>query len=165
MLQDIHALQCIRDIPHFTKGNVMQMAIINNHTASIQSRLVGLPNLSPALECCHLAAYLCSVMLCCTVWCALVIPVGEPQTLRSLCLSSLGFLASLIRECANSSFNSPMFPHNYSANYSRRTTTLYGMITLLCYFGFYTSAGHSLQKEWYAPVMSYCCAQITLPDL
>lgn len=53
----------------------MMMAYINNHTASMQSRLMGLANLSPALECCRLAAYLCSVMLCCTVWCALVIPV------------------------------------------------------------------------------------------
>lgn len=74
VLEDIHALQCIRELPRFTKGDVMQMALINNHTASIQSRLVGLPALSPAVECCHFAAYLCSVMLCCTVWCALVIP-------------------------------------------------------------------------------------------
>lgn len=89
MLEDIHALQCIRDLPRFTKADVMLMARINNHTASIQSRLVGLPNLSPVLECCHLAAYVCSVMLCCTVWCALVIPVGEPQTLGSLSLARL----------------------------------------------------------------------------
>jgi len=92
VLEDINALQCIRDFPRFTKGDVMLMAHINNHTASIQSRLVGLPNLSPVLECCHLAAYLCSVMLCCTVWCSLVIPVGEPQIFRSL---SLGSLASV----------------------------------------------------------------------
>lgn len=89
MLEDIHALQCIRDVPHFTKGDVLLMAHINNHTASIQSRLVGLPDLSPVLKCCHLAAYVCSVMLCCKVWCALVIPVGESQTLRSLSLASL----------------------------------------------------------------------------
>jgi hypothetical protein len=89
VLEDIHALQCIRDVPRFTKGDVMQMARINNHTASIQSRLVGLPNLSPVLECCHLAAYVCSVMLCCTIWCALVIPVGAPQSLHPLPLASL----------------------------------------------------------------------------
>lgn len=89
MLEDIHALQCIREVPRLTKGDVIMMAYINNHTASIQSRLVGLPNLSPVLECFHLAAYVCSVMLCCKVWCALVIPVGEPQTLRSLSLDSL----------------------------------------------------------------------------
>ena len=84
VLEDIQALQCIRDIPRSTKGDVMLMANINNHTASIQSRLVGLPDLSPALECCRLAAYVCSIMLCCTVWCALVIPVGIPPTFCSL---------------------------------------------------------------------------------
>ncbi|KAF2790979.1 hypothetical protein K505DRAFT_377130 [Melanomma pulvis-pyrius CBS 109.77] len=74
VLEDIHALQCIREVPRLTKGDVTMMAYINNHTASIQSRLVGFPNLSHVLECCHLAAYVCSVMLCCKVWCALVIP-------------------------------------------------------------------------------------------
>ena len=77
VLEDIQALQCIRDVPRFLKGDMMQMAHINNHTASIQSRLVGLKLLSPALECCQLAAYICSVMLCCKVWCALIIPVGH----------------------------------------------------------------------------------------
>ncbi|KPM35519.1 hypothetical protein AK830_g11061 [Neonectria ditissima] len=57
VLEDIHALQCIRDIPSSTKGDLMLMARINNHTASIQSRLVGFPKGSPVLECCHLAAY------------------------------------------------------------------------------------------------------------
>jgi hypothetical protein len=92
VLEDLHALQCIRDVPRFTRGDVMLMAHINNHTASIQSRLMGLSNLSPVQKCCRLAAYLCSVMLCCTVWCALVIPVGEPQPLRSLALISLSFV-------------------------------------------------------------------------
>lgn len=89
VLEDIQALKCVRDESPFTKGGVRLMAHINNHTASIQSRLVGLPNLSPVLTCCHLAAYICSVMLCCKVWCALVIPVGKPQTLRPLLLASL----------------------------------------------------------------------------
>jgi hypothetical protein len=89
VLEDINALQCIREVPWFTKINIMQMAYINNHTASIQSRLVDLPNLSPVLECCRLAAYLCSVMLCCTVWCGLVVPVGIPHMLLSLFLASI----------------------------------------------------------------------------
>lgn len=89
VIEDLHALQCIRDVPGYVKWDVVGMAHINNHTASIQSRLVGLPNPSPLLKCCHLAAYICSVMLCCTVWCALVIPVGEPQTLRPLSFASL----------------------------------------------------------------------------
>jgi hypothetical protein len=75
VLEDIHALQCIRDIPGSTR-DVMLMTHINNHTASIQSRLVNLPKLSPLLRCCHLAAYVCSIRLCCTVWCPLVIPVS-----------------------------------------------------------------------------------------
>ncbi|KAH6653251.1 hypothetical protein BKA67DRAFT_593227 [Truncatella angustata] len=85
ILEDIQALRCIRDLPCFVRWDVVRMASINNHTASIQSRLVGLPKPSPILESCHLAAYLCSVMLCCTVWCALVIPSHiSSQLLRVL---------------------------------------------------------------------------------
>ncbi|RDW91726.1 hypothetical protein BP5796_02891 [Coleophoma crateriformis] len=39
VLEDIHALQCIRDVPYFTKADVLLMARINNHMASIQSRI------------------------------------------------------------------------------------------------------------------------------
>ncbi|KAK3345975.1 hypothetical protein B0T25DRAFT_612111 [Lasiosphaeria hispida] len=74
VLQDIQALQCIRDFSRSTDNDVMSMARINNHIASIQSRLVALADPCPVLQSCHLAAYLCSVMLCCKVWCALVIP-------------------------------------------------------------------------------------------
>ncbi|TVY16452.1 hypothetical protein LARI1_G005751 [Lachnellula arida] len=85
VLEDIHALQCIRDVPGAARCDVMLMENINNHTASMQSRLVGLRNLSPVMECCRLAAYLCSVMLCCTTWCALVIPSHiSSQLLREL---------------------------------------------------------------------------------
>lgn len=99
VLEDIHALQCVREVPLFVQGDVMMMAHINNHIASIQSRLAGLPNLSPVLECCQLAAFVCSVMLCCKVWCALVIPVGGPKMLHSGSLSSLyltGYQLSLV---------------------------------------------------------------------
>ncbi|KAI0537970.1 hypothetical protein GGR58DRAFT_470033 [Xylaria digitata] len=74
ILEDVHALQCIRNAPTPVRFDPNMMERINNHTASIQSRLVGLPNTSPVMSCCHLAAYLCSVMLCCKVWCAPVIP-------------------------------------------------------------------------------------------
>ena len=57
-----------------------------------------------------------------------------------------------------------MFPHNYSTNYNGRTTTPHGIITLICYFGSCTLAGHSLQQESCAPNMSYCCAQTTLQN-
>ncbi|KAL2867604.1 uncharacterized protein BJX67DRAFT_387834 [Aspergillus lucknowensis] len=85
VLQDLHALQCIRQATHYMKGDAMLMMQINNHTASIQSRLMSLPRSSLVQECCHLAAYICSVMLCCTVWCALVIPSHiSSQLLRNL---------------------------------------------------------------------------------
>src|SRR5690349_7811540 len=93
VLEDIHALQCIRDVSRTTTSDTMIMASINNHTASVQSRLVGLPNHSYTLKCCHLAAYICSVMLCCTVWCALVIPVCKPQTPNSPPFSPVLFLS------------------------------------------------------------------------
>ncbi|KAI1420459.1 hypothetical protein F5Y12DRAFT_772925 [Xylaria sp. FL1777] len=74
VLKDLNALQCHRNTTPPITCDVMMMEKINNHTASIQSRLVGLANLSPVMSCCRLAAYLCSVMLCCKVWCAPVIP-------------------------------------------------------------------------------------------
>lgn len=78
VLEDIHALQCIRDFSRSTSRDILLMASINNHQASIQSRLERLVGLSSILDCCCLAAYLCSSMLCCKVWCALVIPVSRP---------------------------------------------------------------------------------------
>ncbi|KAH8911619.1 hypothetical protein BR93DRAFT_924295 [Coniochaeta sp. PMI_546] len=74
VLEDLQALQYIRDVPRFIDDNVMLMSGVNDHIASIQSRLADLPDQSPVLGCCHLAAYLCSEMLCCKVWCELVIP-------------------------------------------------------------------------------------------
>ncbi|GAW22504.1 hypothetical protein ANO14919_120410 [Xylariales sp. No.14919] len=74
ILEDLHALQCIRNAPNLEKFDAARMEQINTHTAYIQSRLVGLPTVSPVMSCCHLAAYLCSVMMCCMVWCATVIP-------------------------------------------------------------------------------------------
>ncbi|KAI0430261.1 hypothetical protein F5Y09DRAFT_341797 [Xylaria sp. FL1042] len=85
ILEDIHALQCHRDATPAYKCEVTMMESINNHTASIQSRLVALPILSPVMSCCHLAAYLCSVMMCCKVWCAPIIPPHvSSQLLREL---------------------------------------------------------------------------------
>ncbi|KAL4928349.1 uncharacterized protein BDV17DRAFT_291835 [Aspergillus undulatus] len=82
VLEDLHALQCIRDtgisrMPE-AKADAMFMLHVNNHTASIQSRLVAVSHSGLALtrlqECVRLVAYLCSVTLCCKVWCGLVIP-------------------------------------------------------------------------------------------
>lgn len=91
VLEDLHALQHIRNAPNFTKSGEMSMARINNLTASIQSRLVSMPTVSPFLKCAHLAAYTCSVMLCCHVWCALVIPVCELSASRNLFLATIAF--------------------------------------------------------------------------
>ncbi|KAL6885759.1 hypothetical protein GGI43DRAFT_303172 [Trichoderma evansii] len=74
ILEDLHALQCIRNYSSYTKGDPFLMAHINNYTASIQSRLINLVMPSPFLKCCYTAAYICSIMLCCHAWCALVIP-------------------------------------------------------------------------------------------
>ncbi|OAQ95650.1 hypothetical protein LLEC1_03364, partial [Akanthomyces lecanii] len=71
--EDLHALQCIRNIPGAKKGDPLMMAYINNHTAWIQSRLGLLRVEGVVLRSCRLAAYICSVMLCCTAWCGLFI--------------------------------------------------------------------------------------------
>ncbi|CEJ59041.1 hypothetical protein PMG11_07678 [Penicillium brasilianum] len=76
ILKDICALQCIRDSALFDKEDVVSMAHIDNHQASIQSRLVDLPDvsLSPISDCCQIAAYLCSTMLRCKIWRTSTIP-------------------------------------------------------------------------------------------
>ncbi|KAH8654156.1 hypothetical protein BGZ60DRAFT_161832 [Tricladium varicosporioides] len=74
VLKDVFALQCIRDSALFGVEDVISMAHIDNHQASIQSRLVSLPNRSSISECCHLAAYLCSTMLRCKLWRTSIIP-------------------------------------------------------------------------------------------
>ncbi|KAF5964682.1 nucleoside diphosphate sugar epimerase [Fusarium coicis] len=66
IVRDIHALQCIRNTYQRT-GRPVSSVNINSHTASIQSRLQALPNTCPISKACHLAAYMCSVMLCCKV--------------------------------------------------------------------------------------------------
>ncbi|KAF2476210.1 putative N-ethylmaleimide reductase [Lindgomyces ingoldianus] len=83
VLKDISALQCIRDSTFFGREDVISMAHIDNHQASIQSRLVSLPNHSSISECCHLAAYLCSAMLRCKLWRASTVP--SHLSLQLLC--------------------------------------------------------------------------------
>lgn len=74
LLKDIHALQCVRDSVYFAPESVMSMAQIDNHQASIQSRLVDLPKTSSFLDSCHLGAYICSTMLRCQIWRHSVVP-------------------------------------------------------------------------------------------
>ncbi|KAI0203295.1 hypothetical protein F4808DRAFT_39600 [Astrocystis sublimbata] len=85
VLEDLHALQCFRESPDSVLCDLSSMALINNHTASMQSRLMGLTDVSSIMTCCRLATYLCSQMLCCKTWCSLVIPPHvSSQLLRSL---------------------------------------------------------------------------------
>ncbi|KAK5627014.1 hypothetical protein RRF57_002729 [Xylaria bambusicola] len=85
VLEDLHALQCLRDTTPPLKSQVLKMEDINNHMAYIQSRIMNLPKPPPAVFCCYLAACLCSVMLCCRVWCAPIIPSHfSTQLLRKL---------------------------------------------------------------------------------
>lgn len=90
IIKDVFALQCIRDSALFGNEDVISMAHIDNHQASIQSRLVSLPNYSPISECCHLAAYLCSTMLRCKIWRTSTIPVRQsPDSLLSSTLIAI----------------------------------------------------------------------------
>lgn len=75
VLKDVYALRCIRDYSLFSSEDIIAMAHVDNHQASIQSRLVSLPYHSSLSECCQLAAYLCSTMLRCRVWLGSTIPV------------------------------------------------------------------------------------------
>lgn len=77
VLKDVYAFQCIRDSAILGTEDVMSMAYIDNHQASIQSRLVSLPNHSSISDCCHLAAYICSTMLRCRLWRTSTIPVSQ----------------------------------------------------------------------------------------
>lgn len=81
LLKDIHALKCIRDAANTIANDVPAMVQIDNHQASIQSRLAGAPSISPFSDCCSLAAYLCSTMLRCKLWSDSVIPVSKPHNI------------------------------------------------------------------------------------
>lgn len=94
ILEDIYALQCIRDSALFGKEDVISMAHIDNHQGSIQSRLVALPNRSPISNCCHIAAYLCSTMLRCKIWRTSTIPVRISPQPSLLWLFWLGYYQS-----------------------------------------------------------------------
>jgi hypothetical protein len=89
VLKDIYALQCIRESGFPSDDDVKSIVHIDNHQASIQSRLVSLPYQSSVSKCCHLAAYLCSVMLRCKVWRTSTIPVSRLRRLRFLLHISL----------------------------------------------------------------------------
>lgn len=95
VLKDIHALQCVQDLPGYSCQNPIEMLRVDNHQASIGSRLVDLPKLSPILEACHLAAYLSACMLCSKVWRHSVIPVRDPSRVSVLCRDEMGLSFAL----------------------------------------------------------------------
>jgi hypothetical protein len=76
ILQDIHALQCKRDFPDFTCLDSIALLHVDNHQASVQSRLVDLPRSSAFLNCIYTAAYLSACALCNKVWRSSIIPVS-----------------------------------------------------------------------------------------
>lgn len=84
LLKDIHALQRIRDSGPLADEDVLSMTQVDNQQASIQSRLVSLPKPSSFVDCCYLAAYLCSTMLRCKIWRRSCVPVSEPHVLHHL---------------------------------------------------------------------------------
>ncbi|KAJ5082698.1 N-ethylmaleimide reductase, partial [Penicillium argentinense] len=83
VLKDVFALQCIRESGVPGREDAISMAHIDNHHASIQSRLLSLPGHSCISKCCHVAAYLCSTMLRCKLWRTSTIP--SHLSLQLLC--------------------------------------------------------------------------------
>lgn len=77
ILEDVHALQCIRDT-HLVERQVMSMTNLDNHQASVQSRLHSLSACSSISDCCRLGAYLCSTTLRCKLWHDSTVPVSRP---------------------------------------------------------------------------------------
>lgn len=82
VLEDTHALQCIRDSPNFGCRDTGEMIRYDSHQGSVQSRLVDLPKDSLFLECCYLAIYISACQLCSKAWKALAIPVSALHLLR-----------------------------------------------------------------------------------
>lgn len=85
-LRDIHGLQCIRDSPNFVCKDTAEILRLDNHQASVQSRLVSMPRPSLFLECCYLAAYIATCQLCTKVWRASSIPVSGFVGMYSSCI-------------------------------------------------------------------------------
>jgi hypothetical protein len=64
VLKDVHALQCIRDSAHFEVEDIISMAQVDDHQASIQSRLVSLPINSFFFWSAVISQHICA-RLCC----------------------------------------------------------------------------------------------------
>ncbi|KAK6383433.1 hypothetical protein LTS17_002725 [Exophiala oligosperma] len=74
VFEDIHALKMIRDSAVYDPEDTASMVDMDNQQASVQSRLCGLPGLSPLAELCRLAGYLTASLLCCKIWRLSLVP-------------------------------------------------------------------------------------------
>jgi hypothetical protein len=76
VLEDIYALQWIRDTSEYLTDDAIYMLHIDNRQAWIESRLFALPRASIFLECCYLACYLCVYMMYSEIWQSPKLPVS-----------------------------------------------------------------------------------------
>jgi hypothetical protein len=135
VLEDMHALQRIRDSPNFGCRDTGEMMRYDSHQGSVQSRLVDLPKLSLFMECCYLAVYISACQLCSKAWRALAIPVSELHLLYLvpilLCIQTLCQISVLTR-C-----NRPICRNCYYKNYNKRRVMAFGTTTPIYSSGFY----------------------------
>lgn len=124
VLRDIHALQCVQDLPRYSCQNPVEMLRIDNQQASIGSRLVDLPKLSNTMEACYFAAYLSACMLCCKVWRHSVMPVSEKT--KTIVKKGLQVRKHWFR------MNSLMYLYDYYASFKNLTRTHFGMTIWIC---------------------------------
>jgi hypothetical protein len=132
VLKDIHALRCIRDSPNFACEDATSIMHIDNHQASIESRILDLPKLSLFLECCYLAAYLSACMICCKVWRTSTIPVGKLHPHNLLVFHHIFSTTQNHHKNILTLISSPMYHHNYIASWNKLTRKVYGMINPNC---------------------------------
>src|SRR5687768_2282746 len=76
VIRDLYALRCIRDADLPIPKDSISVMRIDNHQASIQSRLFSLPRNSEVASCCFIGAYMCSTTLRCISWHNPTIPVS-----------------------------------------------------------------------------------------
>ena len=80
IVEDINALQAIRNTTDVDHGDAIAIMHLDNHQASIESRLFNLGEdpmrfVNPTLYCCLLASYICTYALFTEIWSASTIPL------------------------------------------------------------------------------------------
>jgi hypothetical protein len=89
IFEDIHALQCVRDSLAFHSQGPMNNLQLDNQQAWIESRIhetrIRLSTNDDLLECCLVAAYLCTYLMYTDIWHGSLIPEHcSSQLLRKL---------------------------------------------------------------------------------